>query len=293
MKPAAFTYYAPETRAEALTLLARYGPDARVLAGGQSLVAAMNFRRLKPAVLIDLNRIADLFGFIRHADTLAIGSMTRQADLERSPLIGQLFPAFAEAMPHVGFPQTRNRGTLGGSLAWADPAAELPALAVAHAAQVQVQSARGERWVAAAELMAAPFSTTLEPDELVVAIALPLPEANSGSAFAEVARRQSHRAEAGAISQVRLGRDGAISACALTLFAVDQRPFVLPAIAAMLVGHQPTPAAIAAAAAAVDLPAMTDMYATAAYRRHLCQALARTTLSHAVERAQSRSIQHP
>ncbi len=284
MKPAAFAYFAPETRAEALTLLARYGSDARVLAGGQSLVAAMNVRRIRPAVLIDLNRVADLFGLATVEDTLVIGSMTRQRDLEHSPLIRQHFPTFAEAMPHVGYPQTRNRGTLGGSLAWADPAAELPALTFAHQARIQVQSARGERWIAAADLLAAPFSTTLAPDELVVAVSLSLPVARSGSAFAEVARRQSHRAEAGAISQVRLNDDGTVSACDLTLFAVDQRPFAAPA-AALLIGIAPTPASIAAAVAAIEIPAMTDMYATAAYRRHLCAALARKTLSRAVERA--------
>jgi carbon-monoxide dehydrogenase medium subunit len=285
MKPAAFAYFAPDTRAEALALLARYAPDVRVLAGGQSLVAAMNFRRIKPAVLIDLNRIPDLFGLRRDADTLVIGSMTRQRELEHSDLLRQVFPTFAEALPHVGYPQTRNRGTFGGSLAWADPAAELPALAVAHQARIHVQSARGERWLAAADFLAAPFSSALEPDELVVSISLPLPQAHVGSAFAEVARRQSHRAEAGAISQIGLNGDGSVSSCVLTLFAVDRRPLAVPAVAAMLCGIQPTPAAIAAAAAAIDISTSSDLYATAAYRRHLCQVLARKTLSRAVERA--------
>lgn len=282
MKPAAFEYHAPSSREEALALLARYGPDARALAGGQSLVAAMNFRRIKPAVLIDLNRIPDLSGIAAAADgSVVIGGMTRQRDLERSALIRERLPAFAEAMPQIGFPQTRNRGTLGGSLAHADPAAELPALALAYDARLRVQRSHGERWIAAADFLVAPFATALRPDELLVEIVIP--PAASGAAFAEVNRRQSHRAEAGAIGRVSL--DGAsFGDCRLTLFGVADRPFQAAAVGAALSGRPATAESIAAAVAALEVEAFSDQYASADYRRHLCRTLAARTLLRALER---------
>ncbi|HEY1011834.1 MAG TPA: FAD binding domain-containing protein, partial [Herpetosiphonaceae bacterium] len=229
MKPAAFDYFAPETEAEALALLARHGPDARLLAGGQSLVPLMNARALRPAVLIDLNRLPGLAG-IALADNgdLVIGSMTRQRALEREPLVRRELPALAEALPCVGFPQTRNRGTLGGSLAHADPAAELPALALAYGASLRIRSARGERAIPAAELFVGSFATTLTPDELLASISFPAAGRAGGAAFAETARRQSHRAEAGAVARVELAADGTIGACELTLFGVADRPVALP-----------------------------------------------------------------
>jgi carbon-monoxide dehydrogenase medium subunit len=287
MKPAAFDYHAPASREEALSLLARYGPDARPLAGGQSLVAAMNFRRVRPAVLIDLNRIADLGGIAAAADgSVVVGAMARQRDLERSDLIRARLPALAEALPQIGFPQTRNRGTLGGSLAYADPAAELPALAVALQARLRVQHSGGERWVAAADFLLAPFATALQPHELLVEIVFPPPD--GGAAFAEVNRRQSHRAEAGAIGRVLLDGER-FGACQLTLFGVADRPFQAADLASALAGRPATPESIAAAAADLAIESFSDQYASAAYRQHLCRVLARQTLLRALERARRSS----
>lgn len=286
MKPAAFDYFAPATVDEALALLARHGPDARLLAGGQSLVPLMNARALKPAVLIDLNRLPGLAGVALAGDgDLAIGSMTRQRALEREPLIRRELPALAEALPHVGFPQTRNRGTLGGSLAHADPAGELPALALAYGARLHVRSARGERSLAAAELFAGPFATTLAPDELLASISFPAAGRAGGAAFAEIARRQSHRAEAGAVCRIELAADGTIAACELTLFGIADRPLLLPEVGARLQGRLPEAAAIKAAAAELPIDPPSDLYATAAYRSMLCAALARRVIAAAAERA--------
>src|SRR5512136_990048 len=146
MKPSAFDYYAPDTLEEVLALLAEHGSDAKPLAGGQSLIPAMNFRVLQSAMLVDLNRLTALDG-IRHVDgELRIGAMTRQRRVERDPLVAQFAPLLHETMPFIAHPQIRNRGTIGGSLVHADPAAELPVIAIALNARLRVQSAAGERW---------------------------------------------------------------------------------------------------------------------------------------------------
>ena len=174
MKPAPFEYAAPSSLAEALALKAEHGDAAKFLAGGQSLVPAMNFRLVQAAVLVDLNRLDDL-AFVRVADDggLRLGAMTRQRRLERDPLIRQHAPLLFEAMPEVAHPQIRNRGTLGGSLAHADPAGELPVIAVALDAQVRVQSAQASRWVPAAEFFQGLFTTALAADELIGETAMP------------------------------------------------------------------------------------------------------------------------
>ena len=153
MKPSAFDYYAPDSLEEALALLAEHGSDAKPLAGGQSLIPAMNFRVLQSALLVDLNRLTALDG-IRHVDgELRIGAMTRQRRVERDPLVAQRAPLLHETMPHIAHSQIRNRGTIGGSLVHADPAAELPVIAIALNARMRVQSATGERWLTAQRLL--------------------------------------------------------------------------------------------------------------------------------------------
>src|SRR5437763_3491849 len=174
MKPAPFTYHAPATREEALELLAEYGYEAKVLAGGQSLVPSMNFRLAQPSILIDLNGVRDLFGISAREDGgLRIGSMTRQRVVERSSLVAGRAPLISEAMPHVAHPQIRNRGTFGGSLAHADPAAELPALAVALDAQLRAQSKAGERLIPAVGFFLGIFTTALEAEEILVEVLVP------------------------------------------------------------------------------------------------------------------------
>src|SRR4051812_20758079 len=182
MKPAAFEYYAPATRAEVLELLAEHGDEAKVLAGGQSLVPSMNFRLAQPSILVDLNGVADLFGI--HADGeggLRIRAMTRHRVVERSPLVAARAPLATEAMPDIAHPQIRNRGTIGGSLAHADPAAELPALMVALNAQMRAQrwgsgirdqgsESIEERLIPASEFFLGIFTTALEPEEILAEI---------------------------------------------------------------------------------------------------------------------------
>src|SRR3954467_5588969 len=174
MKPAPFDYEAPASLDAALDLLARHGADAKILAGGQSLIPVMNFRLAEPALLIDINRVAELDFIRRDADgTLRIGALTRQRRLERDPLVAEAAPLLHEAVPHVAHPQIRNRGTFGGSLAHADPAAEAPALVVALDAQLRAQSTTGERLIPAAEFFFGIFTTALEPEEILVEVLVP------------------------------------------------------------------------------------------------------------------------
>src|SRR5215216_6717009 len=172
MKPAPFEYKAPDSIEETLTLLREYGSEAKLLAGGQSLVPAMNFRVVQPGALIDLNRVGELVYIREEESVLRIGAMTRERQLEFDPLIPKWCPLLEEAMPHVAHPQIRNRGTLGGSLANADPAAELPVIMLALEARLKVCSTSGERWVDAHNFFSGMFTTDLAPDEMLVEILL-------------------------------------------------------------------------------------------------------------------------
>ncbi|HEY0735185.1 MAG TPA: xanthine dehydrogenase family protein subunit M [Herpetosiphonaceae bacterium] len=287
MKPAPFEYHAPTERQAALALLADSGFDAKILAGGQSLVPAMNFRLARPSILIDVNGIDDLFG-VRMADdgSTLIGAMTRQRELERSPQIAERVPLIAEAMPHIAHPQIRNRGTIGGSLAHADPAAELPALAVALDARLRLQSQSGERWLSASDFFLGVLTTALEPEEMLVEIEIPALPTRTGTAFDEVARRHGDYAMAGAAAVVTLDGDGTIASGTLVLMAVGDAPIRVRAIEALR-GQQPTPETIREIAESLDgeIDPPNDLHATAAYRRHLVKSLVRTTLTRAVERA--------
>lgn len=287
MKPAPFEYYAPTQRHEALALLTESGFDAKILAGGQSLVPAMNFRLARPSILIDVNGINDLFGVrITEGGSLLLGAMTRQRELERSPLLAEHAPLIAEAMPHIAHPQIRNRGTIGGSLAHADPAAELPALAVALNARLHLQSQSGERWLSAADFFLGVLTTALEPEEMLVEVEIPALPARTGTAFDEVARRHGDYAMAGAAAVVTLDNNGLIAESTLVLMAVGDAPIRVRAIEALR-GQQPTPEIIHEAAESIDnkIDPPNDLHATAAYRRHLVKSLARTTLTRAIARA--------
>src|SRR6266542_2957239 len=183
MKPAPFEYHVPDSMEEALMLLRDLGGDAKLLAGGQSLVPAMNFRVVQPSALIDLNRIKELDYVREDRACLRIGAMTRERTLEFDPWIAQWSPLLKEAMPHVAHPQIRNRGTLGGSLAHADPAAELPAVMVALEARLRLRSREAERWLSAEDFFVGLFATALEPGELLVEVALPPLAPRTGWAF--------------------------------------------------------------------------------------------------------------
>lgn len=273
-------------------MLAEHAGEAKVLAGGQSLVPSMNFRLAAPSILVDLNRIDDLAG-IEAADNgdLRIGAMTRQRSLERSPLVAERAPLISEAMPHIAHSQIRNRGTFGGSLAHADPAAELPALAVALDARIKAQKWEGEvveRWIAASEFFLGVFTTALDFDEMLAQVEIPALPANTGTAFEEFARRHGDYALAGACAVVTLADDGTVASSRLALFSVGDAPVLIGSASQALQGNPPTPEAIEAAAEAImdDIDPQGDIHATAAYRRHLAKVLARRVLDRATKRAE-------
>ena len=288
MKPAPFAYHRPATLDEALTLLAEHGGEAKPLAGGQSLIPAMNFRLARPAVLVDLNRVAEL-GYVRAGrDGLHIGAMTRQRAVERSDAVRSAAPLLAEAMPFIAHPQIRNRGTVGGSLAHADPAAELPAVMLALEARFRARGPQGERWIPAGEFFTGILETALGPDELLLEVVVPKSPARTGYAFAELARRRGDYALVGVAARVTLDRRGRCQAARITLFSVGDGPVLAAAAAAMLDGQEPSPEAMRAAADAAaqrDIDPPSDIHASAAYRRRLAAVLTRRALARAVERA--------
>jgi carbon-monoxide dehydrogenase medium subunit len=289
MKPASFEYYAPQTVSEAVATLAQHGYDAKALAGGQSLIPMMNFRLAQPSVLVDLNGVSELF-YIRPArdGSVQIGAMTRQRQVEHDPLVGQVTPLVQAALAKVAYPQIRTRGTFGGSLAHADPSAELPAVAVALDARLRLQSRRGERWVQAVEFFQGFFTTVLEPDELLVEIVLPPPPPHSGWSFMEVARRHHDFALAGVAAMVRLNRGQECEDARLVYFSVGDGPMVAEQAASLLRGQAPTPEAIREAARTAgrdDVDPSSDINATADYRRHLVEVLGRRALAKAFARA--------
>ncbi len=288
MKPAAFDYFAPGTVDEALGLLADYGGDAKPLAGGQSLVPTMNFRLAQPAVLVDLNGIEELF-FIREDEgELRCGAMTRQRTVERSALVQRISPLLHEAMPHIAHSQIRNRGTIGGSLAHADPAAELPVLAVALDARMYVRSVTDARWVSARDFYVGLFATAMLPEEMLVEVTFPSLRPGSGWAFEEVARQHGNYAMCGAAAVVGLDDGGTVEFARLVYLSVGEGPVEAQQASALLVSEQPSAEAIRAAAetaATQDIDPVGDIHAGPAFRRHLARVIAERVLTRACERA--------
>ena len=289
MKPAPFKYYAPTSVAEALAHLAKLGYEAKPLAGGQSLVPMMNFRLAQPAVLVDLNNIAEL-SYIRPAKDggVLVGTMTRQRQVEHDPLIAERVPMVHEAMPKIAYPQIRTRGTFGGSIAHADPSAELPAVSVALNARLRVRSQSGERWVPASEFFLGFFTTVLEPHELLVEVALPPLPAHTGWSFMEVARRHHDFALVGVAATVTLDGKDQCQQARMIFFSVGDGPIEAHHAAEVLRGQALTPEAIreaAEVAAKDDVDPSQDINASAEYRRHLVRVLSRRALTEAVERA--------
>ncbi len=291
MKPSPFKYYAPTTVKEALAHLAEHGWDAKALAGGQSLIPMMNFRLAQPSILIDLNNISELF-YIRPDGNgnggLRVGAMTRQSQLERDPLVAERTPLIQAAMPQLATPAIRSRGTIGGSIAHADPSAELVAVSVALDARFRLRGQTGERWVQADEFFVGMFTTLLEPDELLVEIALPAMPPRSGWSFLEVARRHHDFALVGVTAVVTLDDRGQCQQARLVLFSVGDGPVLARQAVEALVGQAPTPEAIRAAAetaAKADIDPGSDIHASAEYRRHLANVLSHRALTQAFERA--------
>ncbi|GAB4518834.1 MAG: xanthine dehydrogenase family protein subunit M [Haliangiales bacterium] len=285
MKPAQFDYHRPASVEEAVTLLGEYGDEAKVLAGGQSLVPAMNFRLAQPAVLVDINRVPGISYIEPGPDGgLRIGATTRQRAVEVSPLVAERAPLIHLAMPWIAHVQIRNRGTIGGSVAHADPAAELPALMLALAARMRVLGPAGERWLEADEFFTGLLSTALQEDELLVELAVPPAPARTGCGFLELARRHGDYALAGVAAVVTLTADDVVEAARIALFGVADSPVVAHHGQAALVGQPASESTLAAAAELVgeaDIDPASDVHATSAYRRHLAKTLTRQALARA------------
>lgn len=288
MKPAPFVFHRAANLDDALGLLAEH-PDATLLAGGQSLIPAMNFRIAQPSALVDLNAVTELAGIsATSSGGLRIGAMTRHHTIERNALVRTHAPLLFEAMPHVAHAAIRSRGTLGGSLAHADPSAELPAVMTALGARFQLRSKALERWVDATAFFTGLFATALAAGELLVAVELPVRPPRSGHAFLEVARRHGDYALAGVAVQVVLSSEGLVERARIALLSVGDGP-VLVAAGTGLAGTAGDAAAILAASesvrAEVDPP--TDIHGDSAYRRQLAAVLTRRALTTAIARARS------
>jgi len=290
MKPAPFAYHRPDSVEGALALLAEHGYDAKLLAGGQSLVPAMNFRLAAPAVLIDLNRIPGLDAIAEAEGGVRIGAMVRQRAAERSALLAERAPLIAETLPYVAHAQIRNRGTMGGSIAHADPAAELPAVMLALGARIHLRGPNGTRTVAAEDFFTGLFGTALEPEEMLVEIEIPTAAPRTGFAFDEISRRHGDFALAGVAASVQVDAEGRCTAARIALLSVGDGPVLALQAAAALDGQAPTEEAVRAAAHAAaqqDIDPPGDIHATPAYRRQLAEVLVRRVLPRAFERARA------
>ena len=287
MKPPPFEYVAATSLEEAVAALGEHGDEAKLLAGGQSLVPLLAFRLARPGVLVDLNGVGGLDRLELAGDALVVGAMARQRDVELLPGLRERCELIPEAIELVGHVAIRNRGTVGGSLAHADPAAEWPALAVLLDAELELVGPSGRRTVAARDFFLSYFTTVLEPDEVLTEIRLPLPNGRSGSCFVELSRRHGDFALAGVGALVTLADDGTAAEVRLGLIGVGDRPVRPAAAEQALRGRVPDEGAIAAAAEAVagEIEPTGDIHASEEYRRHLATVLTRRALAAAVARA--------
>jgi CO/xanthine dehydrogenase FAD-binding subunit len=290
VKPAWFDYYAPQTLGEALTILADAGPDGRVLAGGQSLMPMLNCRIISPAVVVDINRIAGLDKLEASADTLTIGALVRHADLLRSETVREGWPLLHEATTQVAHMAIRNRGTVCGSVAHNDPAAEHPGVLVAAGGTVVIAGVGGRRELPAEQFFTGMLSNALEPGEMVVELRYPRQPAGTGVAFVEFARRLGDFAIAGAAAMLTL-RTGICERARLTIVGMGEGPFRASDAEALLTGRRldrkTAPDALAEAAAKVTaaVDPADDVHASSSYRRHLAGVMAARALEAALTRA--------
>ncbi|AXS41765.1 xanthine dehydrogenase family protein subunit M [Breoghania sp. L-A4] len=280
MKAADFAYARPDTLAQAVALMSRDGVDAVALAGGQSLMPVMNFRFNEPDLVVDLNAIAELSGISETPAGLRIGALTRHAELMASPVIAEHAPLIALAMPHIAHPAIRNRGTIGGSIALADPAAELPACLLALGGTVHVAGPNGARSIAADNFFLGLYDTALGPAELIVALEVPRPAPGARFAFRELTRRHGDYAMAGLAVAAQV-EDGLISSARIAGFGLADRPVRLGQAEAAITGFPPRDAqAVFKAAASMEtLDTHGDLNASPQMKRHLAAVLMKRVLS--------------
>jgi carbon-monoxide dehydrogenase medium subunit len=288
MKPAPFKYFAPPSIPEALALLAEHGYDAKILAGGQSLVPMMNFRLVQPAVLVDINHIPELSVIDSDNQGVRIGAMVRYSQAGRDPLIEKHAPLIHESIPQIATAQIRNRGTIGGSLSHADPSAELVVVSTALEAQFKIQSTKGERVLPADEFFVGLLMTAMEPDEMLVEVRIPPLPARSGWSLKEVARRPHDFALVGVAAVLALDKKGRCTDARLVYLSAGDGPLAAPQAAALLIGEEFTPDLIKAAAekaSAEEIDPGSDIHASADFRRHLANVLTCRALEEAHQRA--------
>ena len=288
MNPANFEYHRPGTLDEAIGLLGRYGEDARPLAGGQSLLPIMKLRLLEPVALVDLSRIPALSGVGQEGEELVLGAMTTHYTVLSSPAVKRFAPLLAEAAAVIGDPQVRNRGTLGGALAHADPGADMEAAVLACGARVSVAGPSGTRAIPAEELFVDLMTTSLKPDELLTNIAVPVQRPGQGGAYEKFPNPASRFALVGVAAQVTVEGDR-ITEARVALTGAAPTPQRLPAVEAALIGKAADAIDAAAAEAAMGWEANDDLHASADYRRHLAKVLTARALKRAVAVARGES----
>jgi len=288
MKPAPFEYHVPDSLEQALGLMSQYADGAKILAGGQSLVPAMNFRVIQPSVLIDLNRVAELSYIREEGNVIRVGSMARERHLEFDASIAKQIPLLHEATPFIAHPQIRNRGTIGGSIVNADPAAELPVLMIALNARLKARNISSERWIDAQDFFAGMFTTTLEPDEILVEIELPSMPGRTGWSFMEIAPRAGDYAMMGVAVLVTLDESGKCKQAKLVYLNAGDGPMEAKESEKLLEGETLNEKLIDSAATLASENEITpfgNMHASIDFQRHLAKVLTQKALKLATQRA--------
>jgi CO/xanthine dehydrogenase FAD-binding subunit len=289
MKPAPFEYHVPDSLEQALGLMNQYADEAKILAGGQSLVPAMNFRIVQPGVLIDLNRVSELSFIREEGQTIRIGAMTREGHLELDSSVARHIPLLAEATPFIAHPQIRNRGTIGGSVVNSDPAAELPVLMLALDARLKARNTAGERWIDAHDFFAGMFTTTLTADEILVEIELPVMPSHTGWSFMEVAPRAGDYALMGVAVCVTLDEAVKCNNAKLVYLNAGDGPVDAKEAAQLLQGEPITEKLIedaAAFASQKEINPFGNIHTSIDFQRHLANVLTQKALKLAMQRAE-------
>ena len=289
MKPPPFDYLNPASLEEALSVKAQHGEDAKVLAGGQSLIPTMNYRLVQPSILVDLNDLPELDHIhIEEDGSLHIGAMTRQRRVEFDSAVEEISPLLHETIPFLAHPQIRNRGTIGGSLIHADPASELPVIALATGAQFRVQSVQGERWIPVENFFLGMFMTDLQPDEILVEISIPPMPSHTGWSFMEVSRRKGDYAMMGVAALVTSDTTGKCDDARLVYLNAGDGPVDARKAATLLKGEkfsETSIEAVAKEASENEIDPFGSVHATVEYQRHLAYVLTQRALIQAFERA--------
>lgn len=284
--PAAFDYHPATSVDEAIALLQQYGDEAKLLAGGHSLIPAMKLRLSQPEHLIDIGKISSLSYIREEQDSIVVGALTTYVQIERSELLRKHFPLLPEATSMVGDQQVRNRGTIGGSIAHSDPAADLPGVVLALKAEIVVQGPQGKRTIPADDFFVDTFTTALAPDEILIEFRLHKSAARTGSAYDKLANKASHYAIAGCAAVITRGQDGNCSAASITITGATVRTIRAKAVESALVGKQLSESVIAEAVShATDGEDMiVDIHGSEEYRRKMASVVARRAIMRALER---------